>query len=149
MNHPAHRPGRKTADAVQAAPGQKGQPEQWEPMRYPPVTVMNLDQEEQYAASGYLAAGTPDPAAFSTAKASPFVAGRTVSEYPKMVNGVLIQDPDAPTSSFAEYPKWLTSPDGEQILVASVVEEEVILARWTAPAEIEPTKQKKSEQRAR
>lgn len=134
LNHPAYRHARKIADATPMIPARDGQPmvqaqpEQWEPSKYDPVTVATVDEEEYYLAKGYEAPGKIDPAAFSKAHASPYVAGRAHSEYPKMVNGVLTQDPSAPTSNFQDYPKWVTSPKGEQVIAASAEEEAKILA---------------------
>lgn len=138
LRHPAYKPARKIADAVQGAPGGInlgfGSPEQWEPEKWPAVTVTTADQEEYYAANGYKPAGMSDPAAFSAARASPFVPGRTVSEYPKMVNGVLVQDPSAPVSSFQKYPMYMQPPNGgEAVLVETEAQEQELLARWTDP----------------
>lgn len=140
MNHPSYQRARKIAEATPAIPPSQGkplipaQPEQWEPERWPQVTVNTADDEEYYAAKGYKPAGQGSAQAFSSAHASPYVAGRAVSEYPKMVDGVLVQDPQAPTSSFQAYPKWLKAPgDGEAILVNSAAEEEALLAQWTDP----------------
>lgn len=139
LTHPGFKPARKIADAVQGSGmANPGMPEQWEPMMWPPVLVNGADDEEYYLAKGYIAPGKADAAAFSTAKASPFVPGRPQNEYPKMVNGVLVQDPDAPTSGIQEYPKWLTPPKGEPVLANSAEEEDVLLARWTQPTEPDP-----------
>lgn len=140
LNHPAYQHARKIAEATPAIPPSEGQPfipaqpERWEPERWPQVTVMSADDEEYYLAKGYMAAGKSDPAAFSTAHASPYVAGRRVSEYPKMVDGVLVQDPNAPTTGFQKYPMYLTPPNGGgAILVNTAAEEEAWLAQWTDP----------------
>lgn len=137
LTHPAFKPAQKIQDAIQGGPGAPnlgfGQPEQWSPVMWPAVIVTTPDQEAEYLAKGYVAAGTSDPAAFSTAHASPFVAGRTTSKYPMMVDGKVVQDPDLPTSNFAEYPKWLTPPEGPQVLAQSAAEEESFLSRWGTP----------------
>jgi hypothetical protein len=125
MKHPAYRPARKIAEATPAIPPQPGQalipgkPEQWEAEWMPQVTVMNEDQREYYASKGYVAPGIPDAAAFSTAQAAPY-NGQTPSEWPKMIDGKLVQDPNTPKTAdperrtgFLEYPKILTHPKYE------------------------------------
>lgn len=129
LRHPARKPARKIAEAIPAKPpGDFGTPEQWEPQRWPDVFVETAAQEEEYVAKGYVPAGQSNPAAFSTAHASPFVAGRTTSEYPKMVNGVMVNDPNAAPSGPLQYPKYVT-PKGatEAVLVASAAEEERVM----------------------
>ena len=145
MYHPNHQRARKIADAVPAIPPAPGrpliqaQPEQWEPERYGPMTVQNEDQEAYHAAKGYKAAGTPDPKAFESATANPYVPGREAAEWPKMINGVLTLDPNAPkVNQIQEYPKWITPPQGDALLVKSQEEEEKWLALWTAPPEKKP-----------
>jgi hypothetical protein len=149
LNHPAHRPARRIADATRGSGNGLeegshgfGTPEQWEPERFPQVTVTTPDQEQEYLAKGYVRAGQANAAAFSTAHASPYVAGRTTSEYPKMVNGVLVQDPNAPARGPIEFPKWLTPPEGEAVLVHNVAEEEALRAQWE-PAKPQTLKLKK------
>lgn len=134
LSHPAYRPAQKICDALPGGPGSPnfgfGQPEQWSPAMWPPVMVTNEDQEAQYLAKGYVPAGVPSPQAFSTAHASPFVAGRTVSKYPMMVNGVLVQDPEMTSSVSSEYPKALWTQDkSEQVFVNSEAEEKAFKAR--------------------
>ena len=146
MYHPNHQRARKIADAVPAIPPAPGrpliqaQPEQWEPERYGPMTVQNEDQEAYHAAKGYKPAGTADPKAFETANASPYVPGREAKEYPKMVDGVLVLDPNRATEGPKEYPKWIRSPDKNEqpFTVNSKEEEEKWLALWTQPAEKPP-----------
>lgn len=141
MNHPAHTHARKIRDATPAIPPAPGrplvqaQPEQWEPEKWAPVTVQNEDQEAQHAAKGYVAAGSPNPQAFEKAFASPHVPGQVNSEWPKMVDGVLVQDPNrVDPNAKMEYPKWVKVPGGEDILVQSAEEESRYLERETAPS---------------
>jgi hypothetical protein len=135
MNHPSNRPARKIADAAPAHPPETyfATPEQWEAEKWPQVTVTTPDDEAYYEAKGYKPAGNPDAAAFSMAQSSPYVAGRKTNEYPKMLNGVLVQDPNAPASNFQEFPKWIIPPQGDAILVKCAAEEEAYLAQWTDP----------------
>ncbi len=141
MHHPAYKAARKISDARPAVPPAPGRPliqavpEQWEPEKWAPVTVQNEDQEAQHTAKGYLAAGNPNPQAFEKAFANPHVPGRVDSEYPKMVDGVLVQDPNAvDPNAIQEYPKWLTPSQGDSILVHSAEEEARYLDIQTAPA---------------
>lgn len=158
LTHPAFKPAQKIQDAIQGGPGAPnlgfGQPEQWSPVMWPAVIVTTPDQEAEYLAKGYVAAGTSDPAAFSTAHASPFVAGRTTSKYPMMVDGKVVQDPDLPTSNFAEYPKWLKIPAGvpgagEHLLVDTEADEKRLLAGWGTPAEDKPVKKTRAKYKPR
>jgi len=139
LRHPAYKPARKIADAVAAHPPESyfAQPEQWEAEKYPQVTVMTPDQEEYYTSKGYAPAGMPNAAAFQTAFASPHVAGRTTSEWPKMVNGVMMQDPNAPVPGPAEYPKYLTPPKGDPFVVQSAAEEQKYRKLWSGPGDDE------------
>lgn len=83
-------------------------PAVWEPERFPPVTVRNMDEEELYLAKGYIPAGTPDRAAFSDA-----VAAKPVSQ----------------EREFLEFPKYATLPDGKPVLVRSKAEEDALAQR--------------------
>jgi hypothetical protein len=143
MHHPSRQPPRKLVDSIPADPARGrhfAEPEKWEPEKFPAVTVINADDEEYYAAKGYKPAGVSNAAAFSTAHASPYVPGRANAEYPKMVNGVLVQDPNKPKDGPAEYPKWVTPPTGDAVLVNTADEEAKLRASW-APEE---TKKRKS-----
>lgn len=68
------------------------------------VLVNSKDEEEASIKKGYAAPGTPDPQAAEAAIASPYVPGRNVVEFPKMVDGVVV-DPGH-SDGFQEYPKW-------------------------------------------
>jgi hypothetical protein len=86
-------------------------PAVWDPERNPPVTVNNAAEEEQFVAKGYVAAGTPDKAAFSHT-----IAG---NPGPREV---------------IEYPKYVTAPRGEAILVKSAAEEDFQRQQMGLPA---------------
>lgn len=58
--------------------------------RFPPVTVMNADQEAWHRAQGYDAGSAGDAAAFANAHAGP-VADFTFEEWPCWKDGVLYQ----------------------------------------------------------
>jgi hypothetical protein len=107
--HPAHKPARLISEAVPGSSygaipcdGTPGRPAVWEAAQWPPVIARDAQEEEKFRAKGYVTPGKSDPVAFSTANASP------------------------PSASYEhiEWPKWLTSPTGAQVLVKSVEEED-------------------------
>ena len=96
------------------------------PAKFPHVFVKDLAEEEAWTAKGYEIPTPPDPIAFSRAKAAPLPDGYAGEEWPKMVNGILMQDPNGPVDNSHEYPKWVNDPDRERamdILVNSRREE--------------------------
>jgi hypothetical protein len=84
-------------------------PAVWEPERNPPVIAKNPEEEAKYVALGYLVPGTGDAAAFAAAFAATPCTQREI---------IL-------------YPKWITPPQGEAVLVKSEAEEHALLARWS------------------
>lgn len=98
-----------------------------------PVMVNDGEQEAEAEEKGYFRPGKPDAQAVEAAHASPYVPGAKVKEYPRMENGVLMQDPELDDDGPVEYPKALTPPDGNrenQVIVASRKDEEAQLAKW-------------------
>lgn len=89
MTHPGYAP------AVLAPETKRGQPNSvGSPVRYPPVTVNNQDQQQQYEAKGYVRQGQPSARAFATATAViPQTYGGGL-EYPKYVGDTLVHTPD-------------------------------------------------------
>lgn len=89
MTHPNARKG-------QAVPIQNGRVKDYAgvPDFMPPVTVNNEDQEERHAAMGYRPAGMADPSAYSQQVVAPQPVGFAPQEYPKWVNGTLVNDRD-------------------------------------------------------
>lgn len=77
------------------------------PAKYPSLLVTDLAGQKTAFARGYIEQVAPDPRAMEALVASPYVPGRVTSEYPKMVDGVLVQDPAIDQSGFQEYPKWV------------------------------------------
>src|ERR1700683_3975841 len=77
-------------------------PATWEPSSLAPVTVRNTIEENAYRKLGYEPAGKSDVAAFSHAQASPTDVRREV----------------------VQFPKWITPPEGEAVLVKSAAEEQ-------------------------
>jgi hypothetical protein len=73
------------------------------PVRFPPVLVSSPDDEEYYAAKGYISQGKSDPAAFARAAAAarPVASGYVPVEYPKWAGGVLVNDADEEAAALA------------------------------------------------
>lgn len=91
MTHPAYDPG-SIGEEVRSPSGfvyyRNGRP-----VRLPPVTVHNTDDEEYHKAIGYVPSGKSDPAAFARAFAvTPATANYEPQEYPKWVGDVLVQN---------------------------------------------------------
>lgn len=84
------------------------------PAKFPHVFVNSKAEEDAWREKGYEIPTPPDPVAFSRAKAAPLPDGYAGNEWPKMVNGVLMQDPNSATDNSHEYPKWVNDPDRER-----------------------------------
>lgn len=92
---------------------------------FPPRLVRGEEEELAAMDEGYGESGRSDPAAYQRQAAMPYDPNRpAASEYPKMVDGVLVQDPNKPASDFQEYPKWVGA-----VLVNSRAEEDALLAQ--------------------
>ncbi len=76
------------------------------PAKLPAVVVKNSREEETWAAKGYVRPGRADPDAVQASKASPHVPGRVVEEFPKMVDGKVV-DPRPNPHGFQKYPMWM------------------------------------------
>lgn len=76
------------------------------PEKFPPRQANDAAEEKAWGEKGYARSGHDDPDAIRTANASPYVPGRETAEYPKVVNGTVI-DPNAPAGGPIEYPKWV------------------------------------------
>jgi len=99
--------------------------------KHEPVLVNDASQQSEAAAKGYFEPGQSDAKAVEAEKASPYFPGRKAVEYPRMENGVLIEDPASPPSGPIEYPKALTPPGGgDQVFVNTRAEESAQLAKW-------------------
>ncbi len=136
MRHPDH------AEAVPATQGAQmvdgkltsypiaGTPEKW-----PDAIARSADEEAEWVAKGYASPGKDDPVAFERATLSP---GKPGDEWPKWIDGVLAQDPEAPVDLSSQYPKWLHFKDGDSVLVNDPAHERRVLADR---GESEPEKQ--------
>lgn len=108
------------------------------------VLANNPDQEREFIAQGYLLPGKSDPDAVSTAHASPYVAGRETKEFPKYVNGKIV-DPTVVQSGPIRYPMWchgqIVNNEAEELALRAKMEPAKEAAP-TVPAEPAPTEPK-------
>lgn len=97
-----------------------GQPETFRitgtPEKFPPVMAKDAAEEKKWVTKGYKRIGKADGEASQRAKASPFDPNYKLSEYPKFVDGVIV-DPHA-TLDHNRYPMWVGD-----VLVNSAEEE--------------------------
>lgn len=80
----------------------------WEPECHPPVIAKDTQDEEKYKAMGYVLPGKSDAAAFSASPPTP--------------------------EEIIGWPKWLTPPQGEPMLVKSAAEEDALRSKLGLPA---------------
>lgn len=99
--------------------------------KMPHVQVNNITEQRRWEAKGYCAAAEANPDAYAASFAAPFDPSFEIKQYPMMVDGVVVQDPDGP-GSFQEYPKWIGGEAGEA--VSSVAEEVAARVRLGLPA---------------
>ncbi len=97
--------------------------------RFPPVMAKNADQEAYHAAQGY----EPGESSKEAFERAPPPLGLQQQEYPKIVNGLVVQDPSAPPPVDTQYPKWVDLPDGSQKLVNNVAEERALIGEPPEP----------------
>lgn len=135
MRHPEHVDA--VPDEMAAEKDDKGQVRTFvikgTPARMPDVQVSTADDEAAWGKKGYRRMGVADPVAVEQARCSPHVPGRVTNEYPKMVDGVLVQDPSLSASGPVEFPKWLRHPtEGgiEPVLVNDLAGQTAQLAKW-------------------
>ena len=102
------------------------------------VLATSAASEAEYQTQGYERPGKGDPDAVRKAFASPHVPGRTTEEWPKVVNGVVIEDPAKSATGLVEYPKWIHDPTKKQesILANNRHEEELAKEKLGIPNEV-------------
>src|SRR6185437_940174 len=143
MKHPNHRPAVISDDYAEGHNrgaqfkhhAKPGTPEQ-----FPAVMVNNPDQEGYYAARGYVAQGG-DKKAFDRSQIAPIPKGYRHNEYPRIVNGLVEQDPNAPEPETNEYPKYVRPEGKEPVIVKSRKEEDEVMRGTTKK---EPVKRETS-----
>lgn len=94
------------------------------PEKFPPVMAKDSADEDKWVKAGYKRIGNIDAAASERAKASPYDPDYKVSEYPKIVDGKIV-DPHA-TMDHNRYPMYVGN-----VLVNSAAEE--VAARGEEP----------------
>jgi hypothetical protein len=105
----------------------------------PHAVVHSAAEEKAWLARGYRRPGQSNPTAARDAVAKPYVPGQVTHEWPKMVDGVLMQDPKTQAPGPTQYPKWITTgkdPNtGDPIgkTVASLEEERALRAKVGLP----------------
>jgi len=80
------------------------------PDMYPDIVVNNENEEQYQAAQGYAPVGNPSPEGFATILAAPRPPGYQGGEWPRVVDGKVVGDPNVKLPS-NDYPKYLPSID--------------------------------------
>lgn len=101
------------------------------PEKFPPMIATSKADEKKLGAKGYKRAGADNPDAIRRAKASPYKPGQEAQEFPKMVDGHVV-NPNANRGGPAEYPKWV----GDKI-VNSRAEEEKLTGKTATKTVVE------------
>lgn len=129
MSHPAFTLG--TAAQEIKHPGGKLEYVGGTAVRFPPVTVNNPDDEEWYAAKGYVSQGKSDSKAFAQAVAAAAAAktpnGYVPQEYPKWAGGVLCNSAEEEEAALAKRRQQLGLAPG------AALPEPAVLAEKPAP----------------
>jgi hypothetical protein len=107
MEHPDHQPevkeylegreidGKFTTFTVPGKPG-----------RWPAVVANTPEEAELWREKGYVSGGHADARSFERIKAG-VSADHIAAEWPKVIDGKLVQDPNLPRSTEKDYPMWL------------------------------------------
>ncbi|SRR5260221_1824428 len=110
----------------------------------PAVIAATAEAEEKYLAQGYTAPGKSDPAAFEEAR-SGAPGGYRPAEYPKWVNGVLVNDAKGERAALTgklkpadPYPLEITVGNGQRITVKDRADHERICGPLDTPAPPKP-----------
>lgn len=101
------------------------------PGKFPDVTVNDEDEEDAWRDKGYEVQGNPSEEAFEHTVRSHGEAG---DEWPKWIDGELVQDPDAPADDSNYYPLWVHFDDGsDSVLVKDHAEHSRVLSAHGMP----------------
>jgi hypothetical protein len=119
---------KETSDGPTVMTVVKGVPE-----KFPHAIVNSREEETAWNIKGYEMPRLPDPQAVERSRANPYDPDRKISDYPKMVNGVLIQDPKINTSGIQEFPKWI----GDKLVNSAEEEIELLGNHGVTDAQIE------------
>lgn len=83
------------------------------PEKYPNKVVNSPKEEQEWIEKGWQRPGKADDLAFERQKSAPGMPG---SEWPKWVNGVLMQDPDTKAPGPEQYPMYIRLPSGQEVI---------------------------------
>lgn len=148
MTHPAFRPG--TVGKEVMSPNKVPYNLPGEAIRFPPVLVMDADQEEYHAAQGYVSVGKSDPQAFARAVASatPPPTDHNPVEYPKWVKGKIVNS--AEEEAALSGPPALNAEGAEPESFEATMEavDRALNEKTPAQIEIEALKQQNAKQAA-
>lgn len=100
-----------------------------------PVLVNSAEEEQGRLKQGYIAPGVADAKAAEAAIANPHIPGRVVSEFPKMVDGKVVdikRGEEVTSSGYAKFPMW-----HEGVLVNSQAEMD---SRFPSKQEAKPSR---------
>ena len=106
-------------------------PKQLSHKEFEPILVNDAGQQADAEAKGYFEPVLPDPRGAADNRAVPYNPNQRIEEWPKMVDGVLMYDPETIEAGPVEYPKAVTPPNGgEQVIVQNRAEEKKLRASW-------------------
>ena len=129
MRHPSFQPGTVGKEVV--SPNGVRHNVGGSPIKFPPVLVHNPDDEEFYAAKGYVVQGQSDAAAFANAYATAEpMSDYKPQQYPKWVNGRLVENEDEEIAALDAGPVEAEAPaEAEPERSAAELENEALKAR--------------------
>lgn len=123
MEHPEYEPEIKSY--VEGKTAEDGTFKTWtvpgNPGKYPPKQANTPEEADEFRALGYVSGGFADVRAYERAQAK-INPDYDPKEWPKMINGVLMKDPDTPINVETQYPKWVAG----QIANSFAEEEQII-----------------------
>jgi hypothetical protein len=128
MVHPGFQPATlgTSPDDRKGLPGKIGQP-----VKFPPVTVNNEQQEDYHAAQGYTPAGKGNPAAFVSAHTSPETPYHRL-EYPKYVGEIVVNNEDEELAAIDRNEQMAAAAEAKRLKAESEAAKEA-----KEPAELE------------
>jgi len=156
MNHPNFQPAQMHR-VNNATPGMKG--EAWAgdmqgtPVKFPPVTVNNEDQEEYHRAQGYVAAAG-DEYEYNVARNNLNPSGYAFKEYPKWIDdgtpeGVTVNTPEEEGALRSRMmARRMATLDAGPTTIGEVVDQAAKLAGLPTAEELEQFRQWKAAQEA-
>lgn len=108
MEHPEYEPEIKSY--VEGKTEEDGTFKTWtvpgNPGKNPPKQANTPEEADEFRLLGYVSGGFADVRAYERAQAK-INPDYDPKEWPKMISGVLMKDPDTPLNIETEYPKWV------------------------------------------